>query len=479
VNLRPYQTAFVTNIRAALAQSKKIIACAATGSGKTKTFLSISNTALSKGTTVLILTESRKIFSQIAAEVPTAVNISAKQKFIFVEPGRLYVAMAQTLARRPRIVEQFQALGSRLLIINDEAHIGTATKLLEQLPAAYLIGFTATPDFKVAKHLPKIYRGIVVGPQPQELVEAGFLAPYYHYERRGVDTAGLAKDSRGEFTEASQYEAFTKTKIYAGIHDDLNRAAYSKAIIFCSSIKHAQNLTAELRAAGYEAAEVHTENQHADRELFKFTHGGVKICVSVGILTKGFDFPQIDMVILMRATTSLALYLQMIGRGSRQAHGKEHFTVLDYGGNGSRHGLWSAEHEWAEKWRGKEKKKKDGTPPVKECPVCFLLVAPSMKVCPECGHVFKATAAELAEGEMINLLSDYDKIRGKFIGSLTPPELAIYARTTNKKAFAARVAKSKGAEYLADYGREMNYNEWWAKRNETTESLDFFNVLIK
>jgi len=107
------------------------------------------------------------------------------------------------------------------------------------------------------------------------------------------------------------------------------------------------------------------------------------------------------------------------------------------------------------------------------------LVAPSMKVCPECGHVFKATAAELAEGAMINLLSDYDKIRGKFIGSLTPPELAIYARTTNKKAFAARVAKSKGAEYLADYGREMNYNEWWAKRNETTESLDFFNVLIK
>jgi superfamily II DNA or RNA helicase len=477
ISLRPYQQIFYNNIRAKL-HLKQIIACSATGSGKTKTFLKIANDALVKQTTVLILTESRKIFGQIALEQPSAIEIKAEVKFINIGAGKLYVAMAQTLVNRPNIIAQLQYFGPQLLIICDEAHVGTPTKLLLQLPDAYLIGFTATPDYKVAKHLPVLYKDIVVGPQPQELVELGYLAPYYHYEMHSVDLSGLQKKG-GEFTEQSQFAIFDKPKVFTGLHADLKKYAFKKAIIFCSSIKHAARLTEELREAGYNVAEVHSGNTNSDIELASFVHGTTPICCSVGILTKGFDFPAIDLIILQRATTSLALYCQMIGRGSRTYIGKTRFTVLDYGGNASRHGLWNFEHDWSEKWNGKEKKKKEGVAPVKECPSCFLLVAVSAMICPECGHKWETKERAASEGEMKDVTAEYNILRGKYIGDLTPIELFTYAKIVNKKAFAKRVATAKGNEYLQEYATACGWKNGWQHHIVADAAIEFYNIKIK
>lgn len=478
--LREYQNNFVTNIRNMLAQCKKVIACSATGSGKTKTFLSIANTAIDRGTTVLILTESRKIFTQIAVEQPTAIEIKAGVKHIWITNGGLYVAMAQTLSSRPFIIQQLQTMGRQLFIICDEAHIGTPTKLLKQLPDAYLIGFTATPDWKVAKHLPILYNGIVVGPQPQELVEMGFLSPYYHYEKKAVDLTGL-KQKGGEFTEQSQFDAFDKPVVFAGLHSDLKNYKFKKAIIFCSSIKHCQSLSAELRSAGYQCSEVHSQNKKSDIELAQFIHSDTPICVSVGILTKGFDFPEIDLVILQRATTSLALYCQMIGRGSRTANGKTRFTVLDYGGNATRHGLWNFEHDWATKWMAQKKKRKSdgGVAPVKECPKCFLIVAARSMECPECGHKWNETDAEFVDGEMVSVTAEYDKIRGKKIGDLDANELFLYTQITNKKAFAKRIAMSKGEYFLKQYAIAAGWKFGWHYNISADTTIEFHNITIK
>lgn len=326
--------------------------------------------------------------------------------------------------------------------------------------------------------MPLLYKDIVIGPQPQELVELGYLSPYYHYERKSANLSNL-QQKNGEFTEESQFAAFNKPTVFAGLHEDLNKHTYKKAIIFCSSISHCTALTEELRGQGYICAEVHSNNPQSNGELATFMYGQTPICVSVGILTKGFDFPEIDLVILQRATTSLALYCQMVGRGSRVTPTKTKFTVLDYGGNASRHGLWNFEHDWAEKWRKAPKRKKDGIAPVKECPKCFLIVAPSLKICPECGHVFAPTKKELEEGEMVNVTAEYDKIRGKRIADLTPNELALYAKFTNKKPFAARVAKAKGKQYCTQYADAMSYSPYWADRHDYSTTIDFYNALIK
>src|SRR5690606_33244379 len=133
--------------------------------------------------------------------------------------------------------------------------------------------------------------------------------------------------------------------------------SFNKAMIFVASIKQARELNQRLVEEGFASIEYHSQLENASYELAKFTDLGLaNICVSVASLTKGFDAPAVDLVILNRATTSLPLYLQMIGRGSRpvwSSNGtllKSHFTVLDYGGNWERHGLYFEDREWDKMW---------------------------------------------------------------------------------------------------------------------------------
>ncbi|MEM1123880.1 MAG: helicase-related protein, partial [Bacteroidota bacterium] len=93
-----------------------------------------------------------------------------------------------------------------------------------------------------------------------------------------------------------------------------------------------------------------TKNQRKEiLQWFKVTPNAV--LTSVGILTTGFDEPTIEGIMLNRATRSLALYYQMIGRGSRVIPGKSTFEVVDLGNNAARFGLWSAEVDWQKIFR--------------------------------------------------------------------------------------------------------------------------------
>lgn len=480
--LRPYQLNFVSEIAKGLKEKGKIIACAATGSGKTKTFVYITHQAIKAKKTVLILTESRKIFKQINEEFDNVFEINAEIKDCIIYPNAVYVAMVQTLANRKNIIDQFNKFNNELIIINDEAHIGTSTKLLNQLYKHYLIGFTATPRWKEAKHLTEIYKDIVIGKQPQWLIENDFLSPYHHFARVTANLSEL-KIKNGEFDIDSQKKVFEKAAVYKGIYDDLTKFKYYKCLIFCSSKEHADSVGNILNEMGLKNAIVHTSNPNADYDLFKFqSDPTVNICVSVGMLTKGYDFPEIDLIILNRATTSLPLYLQMCGRGSRKAKGKDKFTVIDYGGNGQRLGLWNTDRDWSVLWCEKKKpKEKEEIEDLKSCPECGFITQKITEICPACGHQFVDKPKKLTEKEtiLIELTDKYNIIRGRKILDLSPNELVIYRDYTQKKSFCLRVARKQGKEFLSNYAKLCGYSWGYMVHNEPNETLEINNFIIK
>ncbi len=64
-----------------------------------------------------------------------------------------------------------------------------------------------------------------------------------------------------------------------------------------------------------------------------FRDGWIKCVCNVGILTTGFDYPQLEAVVMARPTMSLALWYQIVGRGIRPHPDKEHTMIVDMGGN--------------------------------------------------------------------------------------------------------------------------------------------------
>jgi type I site-specific restriction endonuclease len=101
---------------------------------------------------------------------------------------------------------------------------------------------------------------------------------------------------------------------------------------------------------GYNIRHLDNRNNATERReiLEWFSETPDAVLTSVSILTTGFDEPTVETIILNRATRSLTLYFQMIGRGSRILPKKDQFTVVDMGNNVARFGLWEAPIDWQE-----------------------------------------------------------------------------------------------------------------------------------
>lgn len=489
--LRDYQIKFNRNLALVIKHCKRVIACLPTGGGKTVCFLHISRSAIEHKKTVLIITESRKIFSQIQAGA-NGIEISAKiGQHLYVQPQKIYIAMAQTLVRRPFIVDQFQKMQDSLLIINDEAHIGTSTKLLRQLPDAMLIGFTATPVYESAKHLPELYKGIVVGAQVSDLIDEGFLCSYKHVAREFAEIDKL-KIKSGEYTEESQKDVFESGVVFDGLIEDLRSFSFKKGMVFCSSIQHCEDTYELLCYNGFNCVRYHSAHEFSQMDLWKFENDDeVKICVSVAALNKGYDFPMLDLVALLFKTTSLPRYLQSIGRASRICDGKTNFICLDYGRNWKEHNTWFADRPYETLYLPpdikKKKNKKDelGVYPIKMCPECGAIIPTTAMVCPYCAAVIPGMEKELQQGELVEVTEGYSNMIGRRISTLNPEELATYARLKNKKSFAIRIAKAKEqAEpgFLEEYGRQMSYSYRWhfhIKEQIGEEKIEFADIVLK
>jgi superfamily II DNA or RNA helicase len=504
--LFPDQEEFIRNLAIELNRHHSIIGCAATGFGKSKVFIRIADKFKAKEScnSVLIVTESLKIYNQISLEMRgRIIDINADETgLIFIPENSICVAMAQTLSRRPHLLQQLSDFGRNLLMIIDEGHVGTQNNVIKELTNARKICFTATPDARWAKHLPEFYNSIVVGPQPEELVRLGRLTPYKHFARVSADLTSLAVKG-GEFTEESQEKAFGTAQVFDGLAEDLRTISHEKCLIFCASIADCEMEFDRLTNAGFSCVRSHTNRKIlSDAEdvygLSQFIKGNVPICVSVGTLTKGFDFPMIDLIVLRRATTSLPLYLQMCGRGSRVwkegVNGfdsgvhkeKKGWVVLDYGQNFMRFGLWDMDREWGEVWN-KPNKPREGVAPVKLCPRCEYIMPNTASICPNCGFELVKNIKELEPGKLIEITDQYTKrCVGKRFSQLIPEELAIYANFKNKKSFAARIAKSIDQDkpgYLEKYAAAMGYKPSWPdvtrRMIKEDEKISFQDFVLK
>src|SRR5690606_33745345 len=144
---------------------------------------------------------------------------------------------------------------------------------------------------------------------------------------------------------------------------------------FSSSVANSLELLEEFTSKGYDARHLDATMPSGERKsvLDWFHRSESGILLNVGILTTGFDEPSVETVILYRATKSLPLYLQMVGRGSRIAPGKHEFNILDFGNNILTHGFWHEVRPWELTLRDMQEKPK-GEEILKNCPNCEAFI---------------------------------------------------------------------------------------------------------
>ena len=94
-----------------------------------------------------------------------------------------------------------------------------------------------------------------------------------------------------------------------------------KTIFFACNVDHAKMITSALKLEGVDAALVLGETDLVEKRKsiadFKSDDSGLNFLINVGVLTTGFDAPNIDCVFISRPVSSIILYSQIIGRGIR------------------------------------------------------------------------------------------------------------------------------------------------------------------
>lgn len=374
--LRPYQELFITNIAAKLRIHRKVVAQLATGGGKTVCFAEICDRYCAKSTQdVLILVHREELLTQAskAINLPVQKVVAGMKR---IPPARVYVAMVESAHKRLHL---FENIG---MVIVDECHIGNFTKVIEHFKEQYIIGFTATPlAAKKTNPLKDYFYDIVCGIDIPELIEQGFLCQDITYSSEKIVERAQLRMKAGEFDQAQMAAIYKNPKyIDTTINAYKQHSIDRKTIIFNCNVEHSQAVNAAFIAAGFNSRHLDATSENRAETLEWFANTPDAILNNIGIATTGFDQPDIETVIVNKATASMPLWLQMCGRGARPHPIKLAFTIIDLGGNCEVHGLWRMHREWKQIFDN-PKKPGNGVAPVKQCPKCNAYHHTAKMVC--------------------------------------------------------------------------------------------------
>ena len=323
-----------------------------TGGGKTVIFSEIVRRYLEEyNKKVLVLThriELSKQTSKMLVEFGvTNKIINSTAKLHDQDEYSCFVAMVETLNNR--LNDQKFDISNIGLVIVDEAHYNSFTKIFNFFTDELILGVTATPlSSNVKLPMYKNYDELYVGESIRHLIEHNFLArANFHSYDVGLTT--LEVGANGDYTVKSSEELYGSNDMLSKLLRAYEETSLGKkTLIFNNGIQTSIQVFHEFKNAGYPIAHLDNTNTKKERDFILkwFSKTPNAIITSVSILTTGFDEPTIESIILNRATKSLTLYYQMIGRGSRILDHKSTFTVVDLGNNFYRFGPWGADLDW-------------------------------------------------------------------------------------------------------------------------------------
>lgn len=383
LTLRDYQVDALERVAAAEARGvRRQLLVAATGLGKTVMFTSLAER---RGGRAIILAHRDELIEQAAAkvrEVWPGVEVGIVKAERNEVHAHVVVASVQTLARSSRLeklcapfeggavfgVEPFG------LVVVDEAHHAAATSyrmVLDRLRAGVagcdcgwpheraatpdevdagcelgvafdecpgnagplLIGVTATPDRGDGKGLNDLFDEIVASYDLLWGIRSGYLSDVRGKAVRvvGFDAAKL-KVNRGDFDQGQAGRLLDESGAHRLIVAAwLEEAVGRPTLAFTPTVEFARQLAVAFVDAGVRAGFVHAGTPMDERRqlLRDFHDGTLQVVANCGVLTEGYDEPSVSCVVVARPTKSRALYVQMVGRGTRRHPDKTDLLVLD------------------------------------------------------------------------------------------------------------------------------------------------------
>ena len=315
---------------------------AATGVGKT--YLAAFDSA--KYERVLFVAHREDILKQAAISFKN-VRHSDDYGFFYgkqkdTDKAVIFASVA-TLGRNEYLTEDFFVPDYFDYVIIDEFHHAVNEqyqRIVKYFKPQFLLGLTATPERMDGKNIYEICDyNVPYVISLKEAINKGMLVPFHYYgiyDETDYSSLHLVK---GRYDEKELNETYIgNTKRYDLIYKYYMKYRSKRALGFCCSRQHAEEMAKEFCKRGIEAVAVYSNadgefSEDRDKAIEKLKKQEIKMIFSVDMFNEGVDIAALDMVMFLRPTESPIVFLQQLGRGLRISKGKEYLNVLDFIGN--------------------------------------------------------------------------------------------------------------------------------------------------
>lgn len=326
----------------------KALVVAATGIGKT--YLAAFDSQPYKR--VLFVAHRQEILKQ-AAESFSNVRGSNDYGFFLGEQkdtqNSMIFASVASLGKKAYLNPSYFAPDAFPYIVIDEFHHAVNEQyrlILDYFKPKFLLGLTATPERMDARNIYEICDYNV----PYELdlpdaINKGMLVPFHYYGIYDETSYDGLKIVHGHYQEKDLDGLYLgNQKRIDLIWKHYQKYPSRRALGFCSSRKHAEEMAREFNRKGCPSAAVYSDAhspyaKERSQALQELKNGTLRVLFSVDMFNEGVDVPSVDMVMFLRPTESPVIFLQQLGRGLRTSPDKRYCNVLDFIGNYQKAGM--------------------------------------------------------------------------------------------------------------------------------------------
>lgn len=313
----------------------------ATGTGKTVTAVTdakrFGKRTLFIAHTNELVNQAAETFRSLWSDVSVGIYMgSIKEKDAFVVCGSVQSVALHT--------EEFTETDFDYIII-DEAHHAAAEsyqKLLAYFKPSFTLGLTATPERADDQDILSIFKNTAHKLDIKTAVEIGELVSVRCIRiHTNIDLTKVRFNSVRYNIRDLESKLFVPDRNNLIVDTFIEYVSTKRTVIFCASVKHAEEIAEKIRERGVAAMAVSGGMKASDRReiLMKFKQGEIKALCACDLLNEGWDCPETEVLFMARPTMSKVLYTQQLGRGMRLCEGKECLMVFDFVDNASQYNM--------------------------------------------------------------------------------------------------------------------------------------------
>ena len=319
----------------------------ATGTGKTVTAVMDAKHC---GGRVLFLAHTQELVNQAAntfLELWPEVSVGKFMEGVKDTETHVVCGSIQSVALH---LDMFKDNEFSYLIIDEAHHAAADTyqKVLAYFRPDFTLGLTATPErTDDNKAIIDIFKNTAHKLDIQTAVEIGALVPV-----RCIRIHTNIDLTKVRFNSVQYNIRDLESKIYVPernrliVDTWLQYVRDKRTVVFCASVKHAEQIARLFEEAGIKAAAVSGSMKQSERKEFqdRFVSRQIQVLCACDLLNEGWDCPEIEVLFMARPTMSKVLYTQQLGRGMRLYDGKDSLMVFDFVDNTSQYNMPQSLH---------------------------------------------------------------------------------------------------------------------------------------